>query len=120
MTDFTIVFPAGRHHGDPSNGNLDCHIITEARAVYSVTFFTIQNVVQLLQNNLNERRYFWASDMVIVPSLSDSDLIASVNGMIQNEVVELCGEFLGNAELVYGVRGPRDFIRPLRPMQGVR
>lgn len=110
MLEFKIAFPAGRHSGNPLNGNLDCHLITQSGAVYGVTFFTVENVHDLMNGVHSQAKYVWSSDMVIVPSLSDSALLDSVKSMFENEVVEHCGKYLGTVEEVYENRGPRDFL----------
>lgn len=73
--------------------NLDVHVELSNGVKYVATFFTLENI-QKSMNRYSQSgecasgTYFWASDMVIVKTLSEEDVIKAVDDLVETGELE--------------------------------
>lgn len=85
---------------DPDAGNADVVVAFEDGAQWNATFMTIKNINTLISGespNCTEKRYIWASNMVVVQRISPQHVARTVAAMIQRKEFELA--FGGPARL---------------------
>jgi hypothetical protein len=88
MTAFSVYV---LNHGNVLNeldDNVDVEITLENAIVYSATFFTIENIRTLLMRYRQSGEcaggvYMWATDMIIVESLTLENIQAAVQDLIE-------------------------------------
>lgn len=88
---FKIIFPTGYEGTDSLNDNIDINIILDNGKIYFATFFTINNINDLMRKeNIG---YFSADSMVIVESLEKENIYYSIKNIILNDDLNnLCSE----------------------------
>lgn len=72
------------------NDNVDVEVLLDNGKRYAATFFTIKNIVSILNRYKKTKEccsgsYFWASDMIIVDSLDENVINKTIQDLIKNE-----------------------------------
>lgn len=87
---------------DELNSNLDIHVEFKNGKKYVATFFTIKNIYSLFEKNKTSGEcangtYFWATDMVIIASMTKENIVITVENLINENEFELIfdGPFQG-------------------------
>ncbi len=81
---YKIFYPTGFQVKDILNDNIDINIIFENGDTYFATLFTIKNVEYLMKTATNEieKKYFWATDMIIVKDLMEKTINETIEHII--------------------------------------
>ena len=85
---FKILFPTGYNVSNIlDNGNIDANIFLENGNVYSVTFITPKNIIDLMNANDSghQKSFFWMKDMFIVRNLSLSCIKDALQYLIESK-----------------------------------
>jgi hypothetical protein len=85
--DYRILVIEGVDELDPLNDNVDVEVHFDDGRRYGGTLFTLENLHSLMENYRNTGEcgggsYFWASQMVIVPSLAPDALAKAIAALI--------------------------------------
>ncbi|MFN8714197.1 MAG: hypothetical protein ACK5Z2_15220 [Bacteroidota bacterium] len=91
MREFKVVFPSGFVIDNSINDNIDAYIALSNDKVYTITFFTINNIELLMKGSNN----FWASDMVILRYLTKEIIIECIESLLQNDYFENAASYVG-------------------------
>lgn len=91
--NFTVNYPTGYNVKDIYNDNIDINIILEDGRIFFATFFTVNNIIYLMDNETNSfrRDHFWATDMVIVRDLSVATIEQTINYILNT--CDICEVF---------------------------
>lgn len=98
--NFQVRTPSGREIAAATDDNVDVLISLEDGRTFAATFFTIQNLQTLMRGyrqtgECASGTYLWASDMIVVESISTSVIEASVAALIASGEIESCCSRLG-------------------------
>jgi hypothetical protein len=108
MSTFKIFFPSGYDVNDIENDNIDVNVILPDGAVFFATFFTIQNIERIMNNE--KGLFFWSTDMVILKDLKENTINNTIEKIIQDGYLELIFSKIGSVESVYsGYKSFDDF-----------
>jgi hypothetical protein len=101
--NFKINFPTEYQVKDLLNDNLDINVILDTEDVYFLCFFTTDNIINLMAQEIgtSSELYFWASDMVIVRDLSKETIKQAVNSIIESGQINQFTR-IGNINSVFG------------------
>lgn len=99
MQNFKIHFPVYYQVSDIHNDNMDLHVVLEDGRVFFGTFFTLQNIQDLMTKNRTV--YFWAEDMVVVEDLSRETIRKVVRQIINDEYIDEALSFIGTITEIY-------------------
>lgn len=92
---FEVSTPNGDEIAPAEDGNLDVLIDLEDGRRFAATFFTIKNVQSLMRRHRESGEcasglYLWASDMILVESISVETIRRTVAGLIESGELEAC------------------------------
>lgn len=96
---FKLRFPSGYRVKDIGNDNLDVHVITPDDKVYFGTLFTMVNIKELMAKE--DSCYFWATDMIVVKSLSYDVLHEAIQKMIDDGYLNKAFSVIGTVSSIY-------------------
>lgn len=90
---YTVIIFTGADGLNPNNDNADVEIVLRDGTRWSATFFTIENVKSILNRAVKTGEfrnglYFWASDMIIVESLTEETIIATIEDLLEKEELD--------------------------------
>lgn len=82
----------------PPQGNTDVEI-TYSGKVYAATFFTIDNIIELMDSYRTsgeccDGEYIWAADMILIRSIQKDSIHAAVQDLIENEELDKACTFI--------------------------
>ena len=91
--DLTVL--NGINDLDKYDDNVDVEITLADNRVFSATFFTLENIKNLLLSykatgECANGLYFWAKDMIIVKELDEDTLRKTINDLIDSEELYSC------------------------------
>lgn len=91
--NFRLSFPSGYEVEDIHDSNIDVYIMVDESDIFCATFFTLKNVQKLMNTNLSSQGnsaglYFWASDMIIITSITLENIINTVKDLIVDGIVK--------------------------------
>lgn len=101
MIEFKITFPSGYNIDNVNNDNIDVNIILKDEQVFFATFFTIENIKQLMDKN--ELDYFWADSMIITKKLDKESMRRAIILAFEDETFNSIFSKIGNITDVFGV-----------------
>lgn len=79
---------------DTQDDNLDIHVKLKNGKKFVATFFTLENISTIMNRHKESGecafgKYFWASNMIIVESLSYEVISKAVQDLIENDEFEM-------------------------------
>ena len=91
--------PVGGEIIASDDDNVDLWIDLDDGRVFSATFFTIKNLTTLMgryreSGECARGTYFWATDMIVVESISKEIIEATIADLISRGEIESCFELL--------------------------
>ncbi|MES2933726.1 MAG: hypothetical protein V4805_09600 [Pseudomonadota bacterium] len=89
---FELTIRAGESGLHVENDNVDVEITLENGEKYSATFFTLTNIEMLFKKNrltgeCNAGLYFWATDMILVETLTEKVIRDAIIGLIFSDEI---------------------------------
>ncbi len=96
---YKVIFPVKYNINDYQNDNIDVNIILENNNVYFATFFTLKNVIYMMEKE--SISYFSADSMVIVKSLSKDNIDKVVNEAIQRGELDSTFSKIGTIKEIF-------------------
>ena len=100
MAKLRLNLPVGYQVKDVLNDNLDFHLITPDKRVFSGTFFTPQNILELMAST--DSGYFWASDQLIVGDLRLETIFQVLEELVDRDEYEQAFTHLGSVSEIFG------------------
>jgi len=93
--------PVGGTIVESDDDNVDLWIELEDGRVFTATLFTIKNISTLMRRwresgECASGAYFWATDMIVVESISEEVIERTISDLIASRTIELCFERLDN------------------------
>lgn len=78
---------------DIDSDNVDVYVVLENGSRYTATFFTVQNIVRIMNRYKSSGEclhgtYFWASEMIIIKSLSPINIKIAIDDLLRTEEFE--------------------------------
>jgi hypothetical protein len=94
MITFTLKIYSSYDIPLSENGNVDVRIEMSDGRSFAATFFTVDNLVSLMNRYIESGEcasgtYVWATDMIIVRSLSEENIRKSVTDLIATNEIEV-------------------------------
>ena len=88
--NFEINIIGSIDHIDKVNGNIDAELILENGEVYTATFFTLENIKNIMQKDKKSGEsangiYFCASDMIIVDIITEKIIYDTFKDLIDSD-----------------------------------
>ena len=88
--NFEINIIGSIDHIDKINGNIDAELILENGEVYTATFFTLENIKNIMQKDKKSGEsangtYFCASDMIIVDVITEKIIYDTFKDLIESD-----------------------------------
>jgi hypothetical protein len=79
-----------QYHFDLEDGNIDVEVKFDSGQRFVATFFTLKNIKRLMgqyqsTGECKNGAYFWASDMIIVETLSEQNINSAVADLIAEQ-----------------------------------
>ncbi len=102
--NFELTIYAGSKGIDRVSDNVDVEIKLASGEIYTATFFTLDNLKKIFEKNRNTGEcangiYFWAVDMIIVPTLSERVMNETISDLIATDELRLiCTKHLVDTE----------------------
>lgn len=86
---------------DSENDNIDVEVVFRDQTRYSATVFTLKNIQTLMEKYTktgenNSGQYFWSSDLFILHSLTEDNILEAVAHLIQEDRLALAFQLLEN------------------------
>lgn len=78
---------------DVFDDNVDVYVILPNNEKYVATFFTLKNIATIMSRHRKSGEsssgtYFWSSDMIIVQSLNEADIKATIEDLLETDYLE--------------------------------
>jgi ACT domain-containing protein len=82
------------HIYGPLEGNVDVEITFPDGKRFAATFFTLKNIQELMENHASTGEslnglYFWASDMVIIQDILETNIRKTIENLISTGEFEI-------------------------------
>lgn len=100
MKKFKVFFPGSYDVKDVYNDNHDLNIILEDGRVFFATFFTPENINNLIKKEEFEY-FFWAVDMCAIRDLKKSTIRKAVEKIIDYGIFENVFDQIGTIDTVF-------------------
>lgn len=97
--DYKIIFMSNYEDVDVLNDNIDIKIVLSSNLVYSTTFYTASNIMELIENTVP--KYFISEDMIIVKDLSYPSINKAIVDILDKDLVHFCMSTIGTINQVF-------------------
>lgn len=102
MTIEFTVNVLGPQTWDVNDDNVDVEILVPGMGRYAATFFTVENIASLFKKNKRSGEcanglYLWASDMILVETLTFDTIRRTVQDLIDTDELESACQTIGPA-----------------------
>jgi hypothetical protein len=94
MSSYKLLIHSRSASDLDQEGNIDVEITLENGDVYTATFFTLPNIESLFRKNAESGEcaggvYFWATDMIIVGTITESTIRKAIDDLIESDELRL-------------------------------